>query len=80
MAECLRTVFSPLVDEKKNNEHCEPVRTREGRENSRQTVQGLDENTMGAPNKFRELDSQLLPLLRAAEVSERKRTVSEDSE
>ena len=72
--------LAPLVGEKKNNEHCEPVRTREGRENTRQTVQGLHENKVGAPNKFRELDSQLLSLLRAAKVNERKRTVSEDTE
>ena len=71
--ECLRTVFSPLVGEKKNNEHCEPVRTREGRENTRETVQGLDENTVETSNKFCELDSQLLPLLRAAELSERNK-------
>ena len=36
---------------------------------------------VGAPDKFRELHSQLLPLLEAAEVSDdpaRKRAVSED--
>ena len=66
-------IFSPLVGKQNNNEHCEQVRTREGRENTRQTVQGLQENTVGAPNKFRELDSQLLPLLRAAELSDRNK-------
>ena len=44
----------------------------------RETVQNFCKNMVGALDKFRELDSQLLPLLEAAEVSDEP--VSEDIE
>ena len=46
-------------------------------------MQELPTNMVGALDKFRELGSQLLPLLKAAEVSDEragKRTVSDDTE
>ena len=82
MVERLQTVLSRRSSAKRCITN---IATRCGRVkgdgNARETVQDLRKNRVGALDKFRELDSQLLPLLEAAVVSDEpagKRTVSED--